>query len=44
MGSEKHITQILPMLKSPERDIQVEAIKALSQLTDARHVDVVRKL
>jgi serine/threonine-protein kinase len=32
------------MLKSPERDIQVEAIKALSQLTDASHVDAVRNI
>jgi serine/threonine-protein kinase len=44
LGNEKHITKILPMLKSPERDIQVEAIKALSQLTDAPHVDAVRNI
>ncbi len=44
IGNAKHITKILPMLKSPERDIQVEAIKALSQLTDASHVDSVRNI
>ena len=44
IGNEKHISRILPMLKSPERDIQVEAIKALSQLTDAPHVEAVRNI
>lgn len=44
IGSHKHIAQILPMLKSPERDVQVEAIKALSQLTDDKHVETVRSI
>ena len=44
MGSHKHVTQILPMLKSTERDVQVEAIKALSQLTDDEHVETVRSI
>ncbi len=42
IGSQKHITKIVPLLNSPERDVQVEAIKALSQLADESHADTVR--
>ena len=42
IGSHKHITQIVPLLNSPERDVQVEAIKALSHLADESHADTIR--
>ena len=42
LGDHKHITHILPMLKSPERDIQVEAIKAISHLADDSAAETVR--
>lgn len=44
LGSHKHITQIVPLLQRPEREIQVEAIKALSQLSDDSNADTIRKL
>ena len=42
IGSHKHITRIVPMLNRPEREIQVEAIKAISNLADESHADTVR--
>jgi len=42
IGSHKHITKIVPLLNSPERDVQIEAIKALSHLADESHADKIR--
>jgi serine/threonine-protein kinase len=42
IGSEKHITRIVPLLNSPERDVQLEAIKALSHLADDSHAEKIR--
>jgi len=42
LGNEKHITKIVPMLKRPEREIQIEAIKALSSLADENQAGNVR--
>jgi len=42
LGSQKHISTIVPMLKRPEREIQVEAIRAISQLADESHAETVR--
>ncbi len=42
LGDNTHITKILPMLKSTERDIQVEAIKAISQLADDSAAETIR--
>ena len=42
IGNQKHIAQIVPLLNSPERDLQIEAVKALSKLTDESHADTVR--
>ncbi len=42
MGNHTHIAKILPMLKRPEREIRVEAIKALAALTTDSHVESVR--
>ncbi|MBT8106742.1 MAG: HEAT repeat domain-containing protein [Gammaproteobacteria bacterium] len=44
LGTEQHISKIAPLLQRPEREIQIEAIKALSQLTDDTHADTVRAL
>jgi HEAT repeat protein/tRNA A-37 threonylcarbamoyl transferase component Bud32 len=42
IGSQKHISKIVPLLNSQERDVQIEAIKALSQLADESHAETVR--
>ncbi len=42
LGNEKHITKIVPMLKRPEREIQIEAIKALSSLADENQAGNIR--
>ena len=42
LGDQKHITKIVPLLNSPERDVQIEAIKALSHLADESHAETIR--
>jgi len=42
IGNQEHISRIIPMLNRPERDIQVEAIKAISHLADQAHAETVR--
>jgi HEAT repeat protein/tRNA A-37 threonylcarbamoyl transferase component Bud32 len=44
LGNQKHITRIVPLLNSPERDVQIEAIKALPHLADESHVEKVRNV
>jgi len=44
IGDADVISRILPMLKRPERDIQVEAIKAIAHLADENRADTVREL
>ncbi len=44
LGNEKHIAKILPMLNQAERDVQVEAIKALTLLADEKHAETVRNV
>ncbi|MCP4300961.1 MAG: protein kinase [Gammaproteobacteria bacterium] len=44
LGSHKNIGQILPLLQRPEREIQVEAIKALTLLTNDSQAETVRGL
>ncbi|MDH3304631.1 MAG: HEAT repeat domain-containing protein [Gammaproteobacteria bacterium] len=44
LGSHKHINKILPMLQRPEREIQIEAIKAVAQLADDANADTIRNL
>ena len=44
LGDHNHISKILPMLKRPEREIQVEAIKALSQLANDSQAETIRVL
>ena len=42
LGNAKHISKIVPMLQSPDRAIQIEAIKALSHLADENHAETIR--
>ncbi len=42
LGDADMISKILPMLNRPEREIQVEAIKAISHLADEGHADTIR--
>jgi serine/threonine-protein kinase len=44
IGNPTHIAIIVPMLQSGERDLQVEAIKALSLLADDTHADSIRSV
>ena len=44
IGSHRNLSQILPMLQRPEREVQIEAIKALSLLTNESQADNVRNL
>jgi serine/threonine-protein kinase len=44
IGNHKHIPLIVPMLTSPNRELQVEAVKALSKLADESHADTVRSV
>jgi serine/threonine-protein kinase len=44
IGNASHIPKIVPMLQRPEREIQVEAIKALSHLADESHAATIRNL
>ncbi|NIL93360.1 MAG: protein kinase [Woeseiaceae bacterium] len=42
LGNQKHIKRIVPLLNSVERDVQIEAIRALSHLADETHAETVR--
>ncbi len=42
VGSHENITKIVPMLNHAEREVQVEAIKAISNLADEAHAETVR--
>ncbi len=44
LGNHKHISMIVPLLQRPEREIQVEAIKTLSQLADESHAESIRNV
>jgi eukaryotic-like serine/threonine-protein kinase len=44
LGDESHIAQILPLLKRPEREIQIEAIKAITHLANSAQADTIRGL
>ena len=44
LGTHENIGQILPMLKRPEKDVQLEAIKAISHLASGAHADTIRDL
>ena len=42
IGNQTHISKLVPMLNRSERDVQVEAIKAISALADESHAETVR--
>ena len=42
LGDADVISKILPMLNRPEREVQVEAIKAISHLADENHAQTIR--
>jgi serine/threonine-protein kinase len=42
IGNQTHISKLMPMLNRSERDVQLEAIKAISALADESHADSVR--
>ena len=42
IGNKEHITKIVPLINHSERDVQVEAIKAISALADETHAETVR--
>jgi eukaryotic-like serine/threonine-protein kinase len=44
LGDHNIISQILPLLNRPEREVQIEAIKAISHLADQSHADTVRTI
>jgi serine/threonine-protein kinase len=44
LGDHNHIAKILPLLQSSERDVQIEAIKAISHLANDSQADTVRNL
>jgi serine/threonine-protein kinase len=44
LGTAKHIPQILPLLKRADKEVQLEAIKAISHLANDSQADSVRNL
>ncbi len=44
IGNQTHIAMIVPLLNSPEREVQIEAVKALSKLADESQAEVVRSV
>ena len=42
IGNQTHISKLVPMLNRPERDVQLEAIKAIAALADESHAETVR--
>ena len=44
LGGPKEISKIVPLLKRPERELQVEAIKAISHLADEKRAETVRNV
>ena len=42
IGGQEQIAQLVPLLNNSEREVQVEAIKAISALADESHADKVR--
>jgi serine/threonine-protein kinase len=42
IGDQKQIPKIVPLLNNSEREVQIEAIKAISALADESHAETVR--
>jgi HEAT repeat protein/tRNA A-37 threonylcarbamoyl transferase component Bud32 len=44
LGGPMEISKLVPLLKRPEREVQVEAIKAISHLADEKRAETVRSV
>ncbi|HNP36160.1 MAG TPA: HEAT repeat domain-containing protein [Woeseiaceae bacterium] len=44
LGGTQHIPKIVPLLKHSQREVQLEAIKALSKLADESQVETIRSV
>ncbi len=44
IGNQDHIATLMPLVNHPEREVQVEAIKAISALSDQSHASTVRSM
>ena len=44
LGGPREISKLVPLLKRPEREIRVEAIKAISHLADEKRAETVRSV
>ncbi len=42
IGNARHVASIVPMLQRQEREVQIEAIKALAKLADESHAETIR--
>ncbi len=42
LGGPREISKLVPLLKRPERELQLEAIKAISHLADEKRAETVR--
>jgi serine/threonine-protein kinase len=42
IGNKTHIAKIVPLLKTPNRELQIEAMKALSKLADETQAETIR--
>jgi len=42
LGDAKSMELLAPLLSNPEKDVRIEAIQALSRLTDEQHADQIR--
>lgn len=44
IGTSKHIAKLIPLLKGGDREVQLEAIKAISALADQTHAESIRSV
>ncbi len=44
LGNVQHVPAVVPLLKSTEREVQVEAIKALAALADENNAESIRNI
>jgi serine/threonine-protein kinase len=42
LGNQTHITMIVPLLKTPDRQLQIEAMKTLAKLADESQAETIR--
>ncbi|MEX2494994.1 MAG: HEAT repeat domain-containing protein [Woeseia sp.] len=44
LGNHEIVDKLVPLLQRPEREVQVEAIKAISHLVDEKRAETIRKV